>query len=91
MSSTTKNHTGRTSANLTEKQNRILEYIIEQLDEQSFFKSRYMAEDLDLSAKEIGVNLGIISEKVGELDFEKWGKSSGTTWKITRLNRSKAH
>ena len=50
-----------------------------------------MAEDLDLSAKEIGVNLGIISEKVGELDFEKWGKSSGTTWKITRLNRSETH
>ena len=91
MSSVRTNHTSGKSANLTEKQSRILGHITEQLDEQSFFKSRYIAEDLELSAKEIGVNLGIISEKVTELDFEQWGKSSGTTWKITRADGFETH
>jgi len=68
---------------LTPKQRRILRYLREQADEQTYFKSRLIADDLDMSAKEVGANMTPLVEGDIGLTVEKWGYSSGTTWMVT--------
>ena len=68
--------------NLTEKQRRILSYLSENAD-QTYFKSRLIAEDLGLSAKEVGANMRAIRGEDLDVTVEKWGYSSGTTWMVT--------
>ena len=70
-------------ARLSTTQARILEYLRAHVDDQTYFKSRLIADDLDLSAKEVGANMRAVVEAADELDVEKWGYSSGTTWMVT--------
>jgi hypothetical protein len=48
-----------------------------------YFKSKYIAKDLGLSPKEVGINLAILSEICDELDIERWSYSNSTTWRVT--------
>ncbi|QLC33783.1 hypothetical protein EFA46_006090 [Halarchaeum sp. CBA1220] len=72
------------ASTLTPKQERILAYLRENADTQTYFKSRLIGDALDLSAKEVGANMAAIQEGEFALDVEKWGYSSSTTWKVTR-------
>jgi len=74
---------GTQSPTLSEKQRRILAYLREHVDEQTYFKSRLIGEDLDLSPKEVGTNMSAIQEGDFDVEVEKWGYSSSTTWKVT--------
>lgn len=67
---------------LTRKQQRILEYLRAQALTKTYFKSRVIGEELDLSAKEVGTNMTAVAD-AADLDIEKWGYSSSTTWKVT--------
>lgn len=75
--------TASAPADLTDKQARILAYLREHADDRTYFKSRLVGEALGLSAKEVGANMTAICEGDVDLDIEKWGYSSGTTWKVT--------
>lgn len=68
---------------LSEKQLRILEYLRDNADDRTYFKSRLIADELDLSAKEVGANMGAVADAASGIDVEKWGYSSGTTWMVT--------
>lgn len=68
---------------LNEKQRTILEYLRERADAETYFKSRVIGDDLDLSAKEVGTNMPTVAT-AADLEIEKWGYSSSTTWKVTR-------
>ncbi|PSP77368.1 hypothetical protein BRC88_13700 [Halobacteriales archaeon QS_4_69_225] len=70
-------------ADLSDKQRRILAYLRENGRMKTYFKSRLIGEELDLSAKEVGTNMPAICEGEFDVDVEKWGYSSGTTWKVT--------
>jgi hypothetical protein len=72
------------TTDLTDKQRRILGYLRERAETQTYFKSRLIGEDLGLTAKEVGANMTAIREGAADLEVEKWGYSSGTTWKVTR-------
>ena len=67
---------------LSEKQLRIYEYLRSNADDRTYFKSRLIAEELDLSAKEVGANIRAVREAETDLTIEKWGYSSGTTWMV---------
>ena len=71
------------TTDLSDKQRRILAYLRERADEQTYFKSRCIGEALDLSAKEVGTNMQAIEASAEDLDVEKWGYSSSTTWMVT--------
>jgi len=71
-----------TDSRLSEKQRRILEYLQANADEQTYFKSRLIGEELGLSAKEVGTNMTTIAEGEYNIDVEKWGYSSSTTWMV---------
>ena len=76
--------TSAVSDSLSEKQRRICAYLRDRADEQTYFKSRLIAEDLGLSAKEVGANMRTIRSAETDLSIEKWGYSSGTTWMVDR-------
>ena len=71
------------SHDLSAKQARILGYLRENATDRTYFKSRLIADDLDLSAKEVGANMGAVADAATDVDVEKWGYSSGTTWMVT--------
>lgn len=73
---------GTVPASLSEKQRRIYEYLRTNADDRTYFKSRLIAEELDLSAKEVGANIRAVREAETDLTIEKWGYSSGTTWMV---------
>jgi hypothetical protein len=50
---------------------------------EQYFKSRFIAEDLDLSSREIGAAFLKLSETNGGVAVEKWAEAGGTTWKVT--------
>ncbi|MFB6194343.1 MAG: hypothetical protein ABEI75_04695 [Halobaculum sp.] len=71
------------STQLTDKQRQILGYLRDHADEQTYFKSRLIAEELGLSAKEVGANMTAVRDAATDISVEKWGYSSGTTWMVT--------
>jgi hypothetical protein len=48
-----------------------------------YFKSRVIGQDIGLSAKEVGTNIGAIRDGGCGLTVERWGKSGSITWKVT--------
>ena len=68
---------------LTEKQRRIRQYLLDNAEDRSYFKSRLIGEDLDLSPKEVGTNIAALAERDPELEIERWGYSSSTTWRVS--------
>jgi DNA-binding Lrp family transcriptional regulator len=79
MSSTT----GAGLRGLSEKQRRILSFLRDNAETQTYFKSRLIGDALGLSAKEVGTNMTAIAASDVALTVEKWGYSSATTWKVT--------
>ena len=75
--------TGVESPTLSEKQRRILAHLRENAGEQTYFKSRLIGEELDLSPKEVGTNMTALQEGDFDVEVEKWGYSSSTTWMVT--------
>jgi hypothetical protein len=76
--------TTQATTDLSTKQQRILQYLRTNAADQTYFKSRLIAKDLGLSAKEVGANMRAILDGDFDVTVEKWGYSSGTTWKVTR-------
>jgi hypothetical protein len=70
---------------LNDVQEDIESYLFEQVEEgQQYFKSKYIAEDLDLTSKTVGTNLGFLQDMTTRVVIESWsGGSSGRTWRIT--------
>jgi hypothetical protein len=71
------------TTDLNDKQQRILRFLRERAPSQTYFKSRLIGEELGLTAKEVGANMTAIRRGNFEVTVEKWGYSSGTTWKVT--------
>ncbi|MEM4781460.1 MAG: hypothetical protein QXG03_07885 [Halalkalicoccus sp.] len=72
------------TTSLNETQQRILQYLREHADSQTYFKSRLIAEDLGLTAKEVGTNMSALRSGEFGLSVEKWGYSSSTTWMVSQ-------
>ena len=79
----TEDETDAEATDLTEKQRHILRYLRQSTPTKTYFKSRLIAEELGMTAKEVGANMTPIREGNFDVTVEKWGYSSGTTWKVT--------
>jgi hypothetical protein len=49
-----------------------------------YVKSKFLADELELSANEIGAVLGRIDESSSELSVERWSYTNATTWRVER-------
>lgn len=48
-----------------------------------YFKSRFIASDIELSPKEIGAVMRKLRNQSDRLEVEKWSYTNGTTWRVT--------
>lgn len=65
---------------------RVAAYLRSELEDSEgalYVKSRYIAEEMELSAKEIGAALASIDEQSYGLSVEPWAYSGGTTWCVS--------
>lgn len=68
---------------LSEKQQRILNYLREHAETKTYFKSRLIGRELDMTPKEVGTNMTAIADGDFTIEVERWGYSSSTTWQVT--------
>ncbi len=66
-----------------DKETRLKAYLREKADDgEVYFKSKFIADDVDLSPKEIGALMVKLSKSATDLDIEKWSYTSATTWRV---------
>ncbi|WP_435195871.1 DUF7123 family protein [Natronomonas sp. EA1] len=52
-------------------------------DGEVYFKSKFIADEVGLSPKEIGALMVKLTESATDLEIEKWSYTSATTWRVT--------
>jgi CRP-like cAMP-binding protein len=66
-----------------DKEGRLLSYLRERAaDGEVYFKSKFIADDVDLSPKEIGALMVKLRDSATDLEIEKWSYTSATTWRV---------
>jgi transposase-like protein len=80
----TDGHSGR-NADLSTKASRLRAYLQQRIEEDGtlYTKSRDIAEELELSSKEIGAAMCQLRQTDRQPQIEKWGYTNGTTWRIS--------
>ena len=59
---------------------------LQQSEGSLYVKSRFLAEEMPLSAREVGTALGRLADREGCLTVERWAKSGGgLTWRVTEV------
>ena len=73
-----------TDANATEEKiTRLRRFLRRQAaDGEYYFKSKYIAEDLGLTPKEIGNLVVKLREADTDLRIERWAYTNATTWRV---------
>lgn len=67
----------------TSKQEVLEAYLREQIQAGNcYFKSRFIAEEMELSASEIGAAISRLQQTSEHLEIEQWSYTNGTTWRI---------
>ena len=68
----------------SDEDRRILAYLHDSVARgERYFRSKNIAEQLGLSAKQVGVRLPRLDEESEEIDIEKWSRAKSTTWRVT--------
>jgi hypothetical protein len=68
----------------SEEQRRILEHLRDGIGRgKKYFKSKSIADSTDLSSKQVGVHLSILKDACDEMEIQKWGRSTSTTWQVS--------
>jgi CRP-like cAMP-binding protein len=66
-----------------DKEGRLLSYLRERAaDGELYFKSKFIADEVGLSPKEIGALMVKLRDSATELEIEKWSYTSATTWRV---------
>ena len=74
--------TAQTSADT--KEERLKRYLREKTrDGELYFKSKFIADEVGLSPKEIGALMVKLKDSATEIRIEKWSYTSATTWRVT--------
>ena len=75
-----------TNANPTEdlsKEERLKQYLLDRAEEgEMYFKGKFIADDVDLSPKEIGALIVRLQDSMQDLEIEKWSYTGATTWRV---------
>ncbi len=65
------------------KEERLRAYLKQKAtDGEVYFKSKFIADDVNLSPKEIGALMVKLRESASDLEIEKWSYTSATTWRV---------
>ncbi len=67
------------------KEERLKAYLAQKAEDgEMYFKSKFIADEVGLSPKEIGALMVKIRDSASELEVEKWSYTSATTWRVER-------
>ena len=65
------------------KEARLANYLRERAEAgDMYFKSKFIADEVGLSAKEIGALIVNLQESVDDLSIERWSYTGATTWRV---------
>ncbi|ERH02515.1 MAG: hypothetical protein J07HN6_00550 [Halonotius sp. J07HN6] len=65
------------------KEARLADYLRERAEAgDMYFKSKFIADEVGLSAKEIGALIVNLQESVDDLSIERWSYTGATTWRV---------
>jgi hypothetical protein len=65
------------------KEEQLKQYLLSKAqDGELYFKSKFIADEVGLSPKEIGALMVKLRDSATELSVEKWSYTSATTWRI---------
>jgi hypothetical protein len=71
------------AGNARSKEERLKQFLVNKAqDGEMYFKSKFIADEVGLSPKEIGALMVKLRDSAGELTIEKWSYTSATTWRI---------
>ena len=56
----------------------------EAADGETYFKAKFIADDVGLSPKEIGALIVRLQDSMQDLEIEKWSYTGATTWRVTQ-------
>lgn len=74
--------TARSSADSKEEQLR--QYLRKKAEDgELYFKSKFIADEVGLSPKEIGALMVKLRDSATDIEIEKWSYTSATTWRVT--------
>ncbi len=66
------------------KAGRLEQYLREKAaDGEVYFKSKFIADEVGLSPKEIGALMVQLRDSAASIEVEKWSYTSATTWRVT--------
>jgi DNA-binding Lrp family transcriptional regulator len=68
---------------LGEEDRQILEYLRESVSGEGYFRAKNIADQIGLSAKQVGARLPKLAEESDDVEIEKWGRAKSTTWRVT--------
>ncbi|PSP76367.1 hypothetical protein BRC81_12080 [Halobacteriales archaeon QS_1_68_20] len=73
-----------TRSETTSKEQRLKQYLRNRVEDDGevYFKSKFIADEVGLSPKEIGAIMVKLTESAEEIEIEKWSYTSATTWRI---------
>ena len=75
--------TANPSTEADSKEERLKQFLVNKAQNgELYFKSKFIADEVGLSPKEIGALMVKLSESATELTIEKWSYTSATTWRI---------
>ena len=67
------------------KEERLKSYLAgKAADGEMYFKSKFIADEVGLSPKEIGALMVKLKDSASDLEIEKWSYTSATTWRVQR-------
>ncbi len=76
-----------TAADVNPKAERLCAYLRERAaDGELYFKSKFIADDVGLSPKEIGALIVTLQESAADLTIERWSYTGATTWRVEPAN-----
>lgn len=80
--------TTTTAADTSHSENaqRLARYLRREAEEASgdlYVKGKFIADDVDLSSKQIGALMVQLQDSVPGLEIEKWSYTAATTWRIS--------
>ena len=77
MSATQPSHDGRSKEEL------LKDFLRQKAEDgELYFKSKFIADEVGLSPKEIGALMVKLKDSATEIEIEKWSYTSATTWRI---------
>jgi len=87
MSTTQSVSADTSTCNSKPKDERLADYLRARAEDgEMYFKSKFIADDVGLSSKEIGALIVKLQDSVDDLSIERGSYTGATTWRVEQTN-----